>query len=164
MPPDWLTRTCKLLYNMNLSELKSALRNNPNKRLNIIFPDGDPIEPEFHVTEVGLVTRDFIDCGGTRRRTEKCVLQTWVAPSDKDHRLTSEKLSSILGKSADVVPDDEIPLEIEYEGCNVVQYPVEAISVQADEIRLTLAKNHTDCLAKETCGLAPTCSPGSGCC
>jgi hypothetical protein len=29
---------------MKLAELKRARRENPNKRLNRIFPDGDPIE------------------------------------------------------------------------------------------------------------------------
>lgn len=149
---------------MNLADLKRALRVNPNKRLNIIFPDGDPIEPEFHVTEFGHVVKNFIDCGGTKRRTEKCVLQTWIAANDKEHRLTSEKLGGILEKSAAIVPDDEIPLEVEYEGCNIVQYPVVAISLLEDEVRLTLGKNHTDCLAKEVCGVESACSPGSGCC
>ncbi|HEY9155612.1 MAG TPA: DUF6428 family protein [Opitutaceae bacterium] len=149
---------------MKLAELKRALRENPNKRLNIIFPDGDPIEPEFHVTEVGHVVKNFIDCGGTIRRSEKCVLQTWVSGSDKEHRLTTEKLSGILAKSAEIVPDDELPVEIEYEGCNVVQYPVEAIATDEGEIRLTLGKNHTDCLAKEACGVETGCSQGAGCC
>jgi hypothetical protein len=149
---------------MNLAKLKRALRENPNQRLNIIFPDGDPIEPEFHVTEVGHVVKNFIDCGGTKRRTEKYVLQTWVAANDKEHRLTAERLGGILEKSAEIMPDDGLPVEIEYEGCNIVQYPVVSISVEGDEIRLTLGKNHTDCLAKESCGVESACIPGSSCC
>lgn len=149
---------------MTLREFRTVLQQNPDKRINVVFPDGDPIEPDFHVTEVGHVVKNFIDCGGTRRRSEKCVLQTWVAANDKDHRLLAGKLSAILDKAADIVPSDDLPLELEYEGCNVVQYPVDSFSVVDGEVRLTLGKNHTDCLDKEACGLVSACSPGSGCC
>jgi len=149
---------------MNLSELKCILGQNPDKRLNVIFPDGDPIEPDFHVTEVAHVVKNFIDCGGTQRRTEKCVLQTWVAANDKDHRLSAGKLSQILEKASAILPSGDLSVEIEYEGCNIVQYPVAAMEVIGDEVRLTLGKNHTDCLDKEACGLVSACTPGSGCC
>lgn len=149
---------------MKLSEFHSLLRANPEARLNVIFPDGDPIEPEFHVTEVGHVVKNFIDCGGTRRSTEACVLQTWVADSDKEHRLSAGKLAKILDLAADLFPSRELPVEIEYEGCNIVQYPVEGAEIFPGEVRLTLGKKHTDCLAKEACGVESACSPGGGCC
>ena len=149
---------------MKLHELKSALRSNPNARIDVIFPDGDHIEPDFHVTEVGHVVKNFIDCGGTKRSTAACVLQTWVAANDKDHRLSAEKLAKILELSREVVAEEDLPLEIEYEGCNIVQYPVDRIEASAGEVILFLGKKHTDCLAKEACGLESGCAPGSGCC
>jgi len=149
---------------VNLSQFQLTLRANPEARLNIIFPDDDPIEPEFHVTEVGHVVKNFIDCGGTRRSTEACVLQTWVAENDKEHRLLAGKLTKIFELAADLFPSKELPVEIEYEGCNIVQYPVDRVEVFPGEVRLMLGKKHTDCLAKEACGLEAGCKPGSGCC
>ena len=148
---------------MKLSDLKIVLKTNSDFRLNIVFPDGDFIEPEFHVTEVGHVVKNFVDCGGTRRSTESCVLQTWVTANDKEHRLTAAKLAKILELSSEVIPSDDLSLEVEYEGCNIVQYPVEEIAAVDGEVRLTLGKKHTDCLAKEACGLE-SCASGKGCC
>ncbi len=149
---------------MNLHELKAALRQNPELRLNIVFPDGDLIEPDFHVTEVGYVTKKFIDCGGTRRATSACVLQTWIAPNDKEHRLLAGKLAQILDLAGDLLPSDDLDVEVEYEGCNIVQYPVTQVEAVGAEVRLTLGKKHTDCLAKEACGLESGCAPSGGCC
>lgn len=149
---------------MTLRDLKDILRTHSEKTITIIFPDGDPIEPDFHVTEVGHVVKNFIDCGGTRRRIESCVLQTWIAANDKEHRLLGGKLNKILEKAADVVPSDDLEVEIEYEGCNVVQYPVAKIEGLDTEIRLTLGRKHTDCLDKEACGLIAAGQSESGCC
>jgi Family of unknown function (DUF6428) len=148
---------------MILRELKAALRQNPEHRLTIIFPDGDPIEPDFHVTEVGYVTKNFIDCGGTKRSSSACVLQTWIAANDKEHRPLAGKLAKILDLAGDLVPSDDLPVEIEYEGCNIVQYPVVQLASSDGEIRLSLGKKHTDCLAKEACGLESACGPGTDC-
>ncbi len=137
---------------MKLNELREFLQSRPKSRLNVVFPDGDLIEPEFHVTEVGYVVKNFIDCGGTRRKSETCVLQTWVSENDKTHRLCAGKLATILSSAADLIPSSEIPVELEYEGCNVVQYPLKEIEIVDDELRLVLGKKHTDCLAKDSCG------------
>ena len=60
---------------MYLSALKDLLREHSAKNLGFTLPDGDPIPPDFHVTEVGYVTKNFVDCGGTVRATAACVLQ-----------------------------------------------------------------------------------------
>ncbi len=145
---------------MTLAELKTLLHAHPAKRLNIIFPDADPIEPDFHITEVGHVKKNFIDCGGVRRTAETCVLQTWVAANDPDHRLAAGKLAHILDLTADFMPHDQLDVEIEYEGCTVSLYPVASAEITPEEVRLQLTGKHTDCLAKEACGLE---SGGCGC-
>src|SRR5687768_2810016 len=80
---------------ITLSSLKKALAKAPELPLTVLWPDGDPIEAHFHVTEVGRVQKDFVDCGGTVRRTVVCLLQTWVG-EDVDHRITAEKLLKAL--------------------------------------------------------------------
>lgn len=150
---------------MKLSELKDILRREPTKTLRIVLPDGHSIPADFHVTEVGHVVKNFIDCGGTTRSTESVVLQTWVAANDKDHRLGSGKLANILDLARNVVPSDDLDVEVEYEGSVISQYPLGGVSVEGDHLRFTLEEKHTDCLAREACALEPSgCGPSDGTC
>jgi hypothetical protein len=147
---------------MNLDSLKTNLRRYPAKNVRLVLPDGDPIPADFHITEVGHVVKNFIDCGGTIRRQETCLLQAWVAGNDPDHRLSAEKLANILDLSTKVVPSEGLEVEVEYEPCAVAQYKIEGAEVAGNELRFNLAHKHTDCLAREACGLTPT-SSGSCC-
>ena len=51
---------------MIVSELKKALAG--LSAISFRLPDGTYLPSHFHVTEVGLVTKHFIDCGGVERR------------------------------------------------------------------------------------------------
>src|SRR5580658_8386837 len=99
---------------MKLRDLTDKLRRHPAKNVCFVLPDGDPIPANFHVTEVGHVVKNFIDCGGTVRRQETCLLQTWIAGNDPDHLLSAGKLAKILELSAKVVPSDDLDVEVEY--------------------------------------------------
>jgi hypothetical protein len=145
---------------MNFGSLKANLLQHPAKSVRFVLPDGDPIPAEFHVTEVGHVVKNFVDCGGTVRRQETCLLQAWVAENDPDHRLLAGKLAGILELSARIVPSEDLEVEVEYEPCAVAQYKVDGVEADGDELRFQLAHKHTDCLAREACGLMPA---GSGC-
>jgi hypothetical protein len=154
---------------MKLGSLKTNLNRHPSKNVRFVLPDGDPIPADFHVTEVGHVIKNFIDCGGTVRRAETCLLQAWVAADDADHRLSAGRLANILDLSARVIPSEELEVEVEYEPCAVAQYKVASVEVAGDELRFQLSHKHTDCLAREACGLAPAgsgcgCGPGEGKC
>ena len=152
---------------MLLSELKTLLATEPDRALQVKLSDGSGIPESFHVTEVGQVTKTFIDCGGKTRVTTACVIQTWLG-SDIDHRLSTKKLAKILTLSENIIPLDGIPLEVEYERGVISQYPVVGARVSGATITLELGTKHTDCLAKELCG---TPAPGAirigsagGCC
>lgn len=154
---------------MKLSELKSLLRLHPAAYLCFVLPDGDQIPSHFHITEVGHVTKRFIDCGGTLHdKTDKCVLQTWVA-DDLDHRLDARAFAKILDLGAQVLPHDDLEVEVEYDCCVVSQYPIDEARTDGDRIELRLRPKHTDCLARERCGV-DGCGPesetasASGCC
>lgn len=132
-----------------------------------MHPDGEAIPAEFHVTEVGHVSKKFIDCGGTLHLAEAIVLQTWISEVDKDHRLTAAKLSGILNLAKSVIPSDDFDIEVEYEGCVVSQYTLGEVTMSEDEIRFQMIHKHTHCLAKEACGIGESacCSTaGGGCC
>ena len=127
-----------------------------------------------------------MDCGGTRRKTESCMLQTWVF-LDLHHRLSTSKLANILRIAGDVLPSLDLPVEIEHEAGVVSQYPVTAGSSDGQTLTLTTNLKHTACLAMDLCcapaapavedPIAPIatsekprvkagacCTPGGGCC
>ena len=94
--------------------------------------------------------KDFIDCGGTVRSTKSCVLQVWVSV-DVEHRLATTKLAAILRVAAPLLGSDDLPVEVEYETCNVVQLTLAEIRREPGRFVLQLGSKHTDCLAKELC-------------
>jgi len=160
---------------MNLTELKSLLTEHSNLFFRIRLPGGSAVPVSFHVTEVGRVQKTFLDCGGKLRETLACQLQVWVG-EDYDHRIETGKMASILEKAKAYLPDETIPVEVEYEDQVISQYTIEGYEVSEEAVILKLAHKHTECLAPELCGLpalpgkwkakstgaAPCCGPG-GC-
>ena len=60
---------------------------------------------------------------------------------------------------------EDLPVELEYEACNVVTLRVVSATAEAERLVVQLGGKHTDCLAKDVClPAAGTCQPGSGCC
>ena len=146
---------------MKLIEFKEILTNNSEKQFLIKLPNEKSIPQSFHITEVGLVTKVFIDCGGKVHKNETCQLQVWIGP-DVNHRIETGKMLNILKVSQSIVPDDSLDIEIEYEEDVVSQYPVTEAIVTNDAVTLVLSLKHTDCLAKELC--LPKSTDDSGCC
>ncbi len=160
---------------MNLSELKSLLAEYPERYFRLKLPDDSPVPVSFHVTEIGRVDKTFIDCGGTLRSSSTCLLQVWVG-EDFEHRIETRKLAGILEKGKSLLPDELIPVEIEYEDRVISQYTIQSHDLTEDAVVLRLAHKHTECLAPELCGLqmpdlrlpaiggkSSGCGP-SGCC
>jgi Family of unknown function (DUF6428) len=148
---------------MTVAAFKVALAAAPELALTVLWPDGDPIEAHFHVTEVGRVQKDFVDCGGTVRRTVTCLLQTWVG-EDVDHRITAGKLLKAFAHAGPVLGSEDLPLELEYEACNVIQFTVAAVEREPGRFVIRLGGKHTDCLAKELCGVKTEKDEGAACC
>ena len=144
---------------MTLSDFKAILAAHPAKNMRFVLPNGKSIPPSYHITEVGRVRKDFIDCGGTVRSSSSCVLQAWVAANDEDHRLEAGKLAVILQMADKLLTDSELPVEMEYEAPVISQFSVGGSEVDSEGIVFHLENKHTDCLAKESCGLE-----GSSCC
>lgn len=153
---------------MTIAELNSALASHPGKSVTFQLPDGETIAPHFHITEVGFVKKEFIDCGGKVRTEGKALLQVWVA-TDVDHRVDTDKLAAILKHGTPVLPTDALPVEIEYNHPHLSHFPLDRIEETNGALTLLLTNKHTDCLAKDVCGIPPEgedacCTPGSGCC
>lgn len=155
---------------MKLSEFKTILKS----KLTIGFelPNGELVPSHFHVTEVGQISKRFIDCGGVMRKEEVVNFQLWEA-NDYDHRLHPEKLVNIieLSESKLGITDEEI--EVEYQGQTIGKYGLEY-----NGKNFALTSKVTDCLAKDKCGIPEdklqiplasknsdsSCTPGGGCC
>jgi hypothetical protein len=138
---------------MNITELKKLLSDNPDKHMRFVLPNGKSIPPSYHITEVGHVKKDFIDCGGTTRTASACVLQAWVALNDEDHRLEAGKLVTILTMADKILPSGDLSVELECEAPVISQFSIADAEVASDAVVFRLKNKHTDCLAKESCGL-----------
>jgi hypothetical protein len=147
---------------MTTADLAAALAAAPDASLHFRLPDGGFVPAHFHVTEVGRVRKDFIDCGGTVRSSTACQLQLWVA-GDTAHRLTAGKLAGILRAGEKLLGAEPLPVEIEYEGELVSQFPLDAAHVTPSGLLLVLGGKHTDCLARELCLPLAGCEQ-PGCC
>ncbi len=151
---------------MNITEFTKLVSSHPDKLMTFVLPNGKKIPASYHITEVGHVKKDFIDCGGTTRSASACVLQAWVAVNDEDHRLNAGKLATILKLATKILPGDDLPMELEYEAPVISQFSISKSEVEGDAIVFRLENKHTDCLAKESCGLEgdPCGSEDSDCC
>jgi hypothetical protein len=161
---------------MQLKALKSILQTQEN--MSVQMPDGSFIPAHYHITELGLNTRHFIDCGGTVRAHSKANFQVWVA-NDTGHRLSAAKLSGIIRKAEKVLElAEDLEIEVEYQQATIGKYDLH----YKDGV-FQLVNTKTACLAEDACGIpeaqqssfisleamsgseaAACCSPQGGCC
>ncbi len=158
---------------MKLSELKELLSTDP--KMQFALPSNKNIPSHFHITEVGMSTKNFIDCGGTLRQEYKIVMQLWYS-IDIAHRLKSDKLLSIITLSEEKLGLEDLDVEIEYQADTIGRY-----NLAHNGDHFVLENLFTDCLAKDKCGIPVEkikvkinelvgktadggCTPGGGCC
>jgi len=154
---------------MNIKEFKHTLSN--LCELTFVLPNGSHVAPHFHLTEVGEITKNYVDCGGTIRNEKVANFQLWAA-DDYDHRLEPEKVIEIISMAEKQLGLENLEVEVEYQSETIGKYGMEF-----DGKRFLLTATQTDCLAKEKCGipeaqpvnLVPAhkssgCSAESGCC
>ena len=132
---------------MTLQEFKRSLEN--RSELSFIIENGIKIPAYFHITEMGMKTKLFMDCGGVMRKDSKITFQLWTS-DDYDHRLSSYKLSGIIKKAESLIKEelDNLEIEMEYQ-----DYTIGIYSVNLVDDKYILEPTLTDCLAKEACGI-----------
>jgi hypothetical protein len=151
---------------MTLDDLQNALEANPTLFPRFVLPDGDYIPAHAHVTEVGHVVRNFIDCGGLIGSEEKIVLQTHVG-DDTDHRLRSDRFAKILQLGTRVIPSADLHVDVEYDCCVVAQYPIAEAKPDGEHLNLILRRGRTQCRARErreSQTAADCCTMSAACC
>lgn len=154
---------------MKLSQVKSVLKE--LKTIVFQLPNGKLVPSHFHVTEVGKITKHFIDCGGALRNEEVVNFQLWNA-NDYNHRLHPEKLLNIIELSEKVLNIDNLEIEVEYQADTIGKF-----GLDFNGQHFLLTNKQTDCLAKDKCGIpaekpkvklskikTTSCNPNSGCC
>lgn len=147
---------------MRISEIKNILAN--LQAVNFKLPDGSYVPQHFHVTEVGLITKHFIDCGGIERKETVANFQLWEA-GDYDHRLAPQKFLHILNLCHKVLGDTDLEIEVEYQ-----QDTIGKFGLEFDGKDFVLKPKQTACLAQDACGIPSKeqaqscCSPKGGCC
>ena len=156
---------------MKLSQAKNILKS--AEVVNFILPDGTSVPEHFHVTEVGLITKNFIDCGGTVRKEIVVNFQLWNA-NDLDHRLKPQKLLNIIELSEKVLGIEDFEIEVEYQSQTIGKYDLDFNGKD-----FVLLNKKTACLAQDQCGIPVEkqkvklselnnqqncCSPGGSCC
>lgn len=148
---------------MKLSDMKQHL--SKLNAVNFKLPDGSYLPSHFHVTEVGLVTKHFIDCGGVERKETVANFQLWEA-GDYDHRLAPQKFLHILNLSKKVLGESDLDIEVEYQ-----QNTIGKFGLEFDGKDFLLTTKQTACLAQDACGItdkkieqSSCCTPGKGCC
>jgi hypothetical protein len=156
---------------MKLSEIKKEL--NTLENVTFLLPNGTYVPEHFHVTEVGLITRSFIDCGGKVRNETVVNFQLWDA-NDFEHRLKPRKLLDIIELSEKVLGIEDNDIEVEYQGETIGKY-----DLGFNGKDFTLLNKQTACLAEDACGIPQekqkiktsdipnqtnSCTPGGGCC
>lgn len=155
---------------MKLSEVKSILKE--IKSIEFRLPKGELVPKHFHITEVGKITKHFIDCGGTVRNEEIVNFQLWNT-NDYDHRLYPKKLLNIIELSEKILKIKDLEIEVEYQAETIGKF-----GLDFDGKNFLLTNKQTDCLAKDKCGITENktnlnpnnlkvttyCSPTENCC
>ena len=157
---------------MKLSKIKEILAT--AEAVNFKLTTGEFVPEHFHVTEVGLVTKHFIDCGGVERLEKVINFQLWNA-NDIDHRLKPQKLLNIIELSEKKLGIGDLEIEVEYQSNTIGKYDLDF-----DGKDFLLLPKQTACLAQDACGVTTVlqavpqnilqgfdnacCTPGGGCC
>ena len=153
---------------MRLSNFINAL--DKLEVLKFQLPNGEFVPAHFHITEVGNINLNYIDCGGILRQEKKISLQLWVA-SDTEHRLKPENLLNILQLAEKQLGFSNIEIEVEYQQSTIGRYE---LSIEGDVFQLI--NTQTACLAPDQCGIPKekarvrvtanglNCNPETGCC
>ncbi|NML68540.1 hypothetical protein HHL23_01820 [Chryseobacterium sp. RP-3-3] len=157
---------------MKLSEIKEILPTLQNVEFQL--ENGTFVPEHFHVTEVGSITKHFIDCGGVIRNEKVVNFQLWNA-NDFEHRLKPAKLLNIIKLSEEKLGIEDDEIEVEYQDTTIGKYDLEF-----NGKTFVLKNKTTACLAQEACGIpvekqkvklseissnpASCCTPNSGCC
>lgn len=154
---------------MKLSKIKEILPTLNNVEFQL--ESGTFVPEHFHVTEIGQITKHFVDCGGVVRIEKAVNFQLWDA-NDYEHRLKPTKLLNIIKLSEEKLGMEDAEIEVEYQSETIGKFDLDF-----DGQHFILKNKQTACLASDACGIpaekqkinlselnSTCCTPNSGCC
>src|SRR6218665_38079 len=148
---------------MKLSEIKNILPSLENVAFEL--ENGNFVPEHFHVTEIGMIVKNFIDCGGTIRNEKVVNFQLWNT-NDFEHSLKPAKLVDIIKLSEDKLGIEDVEIEVEYQSETIGKY-----DLAFNDKNFVLKNKSTACLAQEACGVkiesqikSSCCTPNAACC
>ncbi len=157
---------------MKLSEIKEILPALENVEFQL--ENGTFVPEHFHVTEIGQINKNFIDCGGVIRNEKAVNFQLWNA-NDYEHRLKPGKLLNIIRLSEEKLGIEDAEIEVEYQSNTIGKYDLDF-----NGNTFVLKNKTTACLAQDACRIpsveqkkslseltpnqSNSCTPNSGCC
>ncbi len=158
---------------MKVSEFKNSLA--LVDVFSIQLPNGTLVPPHFHITEMGLLTKNYIDCGNTLREEKQVTFQVWFA-GDEDHRLEPTKVFKIIEAAKPLIGESDLEIEVEYQDAQTIG----KYGIEFHNNRFVLTPKETTCLAQDHCGIpadkmktkigewkpkeTACCTPNSSCC
>jgi hypothetical protein len=128
---------------MKLSDIKEILLTLENVEFEL--ENGNFVPEHFHVTEVGMITKNFIDCGGVIRKEKVVNFQLWNA-DDYEHRLNPNKLLHIIYLSEEKLGIENSEIEVEYQSKTIGKYDLDF-----NGKNFVLKNKSTACLAQGAC-------------
>src|SRR5690625_6752935 len=157
---------------MKLSQVKALLPTLENVTFKL--ENGSFVPEHSHVNDVGMNTKNFMDCGGVIRTEKSVNLQLWNA-DDFEHRPKPKKLLNTIKLSEEKLGIEDAEVEVEYQGETIGKY-----DLAFDGTNFILQNKTTACLAEDACGIPSekvkknlselsinqnaTCTQGGGCC
>ena len=130
---------------MKLSQFKSALQlAKPASNPQFLQINGLPVAAHYHITEIGLILKNYVDCGGVVRQERKASMQLWLA-NDTDHRLSTEKLLGIIEKSEQL-------FGFQFTAKKTTCLATDHCGISNEQLPLEMQKKNT------------ACTPNLGCC
>jgi len=155
---------------MKVKELVEVLK--AQASIGFVLPNGNTVPAHFHITEMGLVLKNYVDCGGKMRNERSATFQLWVA-GDTDHRMTSQKFMGIIAIADGLYGIQDLEVQVEYQ-----QETIGVFDLNYNGEKFILQSKQTACLAEDACGIPVSkqkvslsqlgdsnqCTPGGGCC
>ncbi len=155
---------------MKVKELVEVLRTQAT--IGFELPNGNSVPAHFHITEMGLVLKNYVDCGGKMRNERSATFQLWVA-GDTDHRLTAQKFLGIIAIADGLYGIQDLEVQVEYQ-----QDTIGVFDLNYNGEKFILQSKQTACLAEDACGIPAMkqklelsdlsskscCTPGGGGC
>ncbi|MFC6591529.1 DUF6428 family protein [Deinococcus lacus] len=171
------------VYSVTTADFLEALRVQPQRPLEFWLHGERLVGAGYHLTEIGAVSTEAVDCGGKVDRWRETVIQLLDGTPEeaKNGFMTTRKALAIYERVAGKISLDEAaPVRFEYGNAErvAVRYGVDRLEVTEERVTVHLSLPGVQCKAGDVCGLpgglvtasgelsvlGATCEPGGGCC